>query len=136
MPGRHSRSLGRRSGRRRIAPVCVSTTHTSPVPAERDPPAVGCPDPARVGVEAVEDVEAVEGDHGRGARRAVQADRDDHEFGVADRGVRRTGQPAEQQPRSVRRPRRARLVGRVRSGYLEPAGVLARPDEVDVATAG
>ena len=32
VPGRHSRSMGRRSGRRRIAPVCVSTTHTSPVP--------------------------------------------------------------------------------------------------------
>lgn len=106
------------------------------VAPECDPPAVGCPDRARVGVEAVEGMEAIERDDGRGADRAVQADRDDYEFGVAQRGVRRTGHPAERQPRSVRRPCGTRLVGRIRSGYFEPTGVLARPDEVDVAAAG
>ena len=102
---------------------------------ERDPPAVGCPGRARVRVEAGEGVEAIERDDVRGADRAVAADRDDHELGVARRSVRRTGQPAERQPRSVRRPCGTRVVGGIRSGYFEPTGVLARPDEVDVAVA-
>ena len=108
------------------------TLHRCP---RRRPSGRRVPRSRTVGVEAVEDVEAVEGDDGRGADRAVRADRDDHEFGIAERGVRRTGHPAEQQPRSVRRPCRTRLVGCIRSGDLEPAGVLARPDEVDVASA-
>ena len=120
-------------GSRRSA--CRPPTPHRPAKATHRPS--GAQVAARVGVErpGVEHVEAVERDDGRVAGRAVLADRDDHELGVAGRGVRRTGHPAEQQPRSVRRPRRTRVVGRIRSGYLEPAGVLARPDEVDVATA-
>ena len=99
--------------------------------------AVGCPDRTRVGDEAGEDVEAVESDHRRSAGRAVRADRDDHEFGVAERCVRQLGRSPEQRPRSVRRPCGAHLVGRSRSGYFEPTGALAGPDEVDVVdTAG
>ncbi len=65
---------------------------------------------------------------------ALPIDRDDHRVRV-ERAARQGACTTEQQPRPVRRPGRTRFVGLFRSGDLQPTGVLARPDEIDVTAA-
>jgi hypothetical protein len=129
VPGRHSRSLGRRSGRRRITSFWVSTTPPHR-PRRRQPTGRRAP-MSRRGRRRPDRPpgEAVESDHGWAARSAVPTDRDDHELRLPCLNVRGTDRSAEEQPRSVWRPRGTGIVGGRRTSDLKPSRVLeVRPE--------